>query len=115
MDEISTAVPADCRNALTYNITSANSLVTAQYAINGAALVGVAATVYCTQECHDSLQTFQQKIRSGCGTSKYTLYVNSTTKQSPAVLADGLAWAYDLSCIQDSYAIVIIAVKGGGE
>lgn len=102
-DEIPTAVPVDCRGALSYNITCANSLVTAQNAANGAALVGVAAKAYCTEECHDSLKTFQGDVLSSCGEKEYLLYENSTTKQSPAGLADGLAWAYDLTCIQDSF------------
>lgn len=102
LDDIPTAVPSDCRNALTYNITCANSLVTAQDAVNGAALVGVAAKAYCTKECHDSLQTFQESIFSACGKKQYQLYKNSTTTQSPAVVADGLVWAYSLMCIQDA-------------
>ncbi|KAL4759198.1 uncharacterized protein BDW70DRAFT_169597 [Aspergillus foveolatus] len=65
-------------------------------------LVGVAAQAYCTRQCRDSLQTFQEKIRTSCGKQEYELYVNSTTKQSPTVVADGLVWAYELSCIQDS-------------
>ncbi|KAI2707493.1 hypothetical protein DTO013E5_8367 [Penicillium roqueforti] len=102
LDDIPTAVPSDCRNALTYNMTCANSLVTAQDAANGAALVGVAAKTYCTKECHDSLQTFQESILSACGKKEYQLYKNSTTTQSPAVVADGLVWAYSLMCIQDA-------------
>ncbi|OJJ30807.1 hypothetical protein ASPWEDRAFT_140622 [Aspergillus wentii DTO 134E9] len=61
-----------------------------------------AAREYCTQECHDSIQTFQKKINSGCGTKQYELYQNDTTKTSPAMFADGLMWAYSLTCIQDS-------------
>ncbi|RDK37083.1 hypothetical protein M752DRAFT_310156 [Aspergillus phoenicis ATCC 13157] len=83
-------------------MTCANSLVTAQDAANGAALVGVAAKTYCTKECHDSLQTFQESILSACGKKEYQLYKNSTTTQSPAVVADGLVWAYSLMCIQDA-------------
>lgn len=88
--EISSAVPADCRDALIYNITCANELVTAQDAMNGAALVGVAAQAYCTRQCYDSLQIFQKNIHTSCGANEYELYVNSTTKQSPAVVSDGL-------------------------
>ncbi|SPB45014.1 unnamed protein product [Aspergillus niger] len=109
-DDIPTAVPSDCRNALTYNMTCANSLVTAQDAANGAALVGVAAKTYCTKECHDSLQTFQESILSACGKKEYQLYKNSTTTQSPAVVADGLVWAYSLMCIQDARLLVIAFV-----
>ncbi|PWY68696.1 hypothetical protein BO83DRAFT_400387 [Aspergillus eucalypticola CBS 122712] len=79
-----------------------SSLVTAQDAVNGAALVGVTAKTYCMKECHDSLQTFQESILSACGKKEYQLYKNSTTTQSPAVVADGLVWAYNLMCIQDA-------------
>lgn len=105
--DIPSAVPAGCRDALIYNITCANDLVTAQDAMNGVALVGVTAQTYCTQQCSESLQTFQKNIHASCGTNEYELYVNSTTKQSPAVVSDGLKWAYDLVCIQDSYVLSI--------
>lgn len=101
-DITSTSVPSGCRDALTYNITCSGNLVTAQDAQRQSALTGDAAKEYCTQECHDSLQTFQKNINSGCGTKQYELYQNVTTKASPAVLADGLMWAYELTCIQDS-------------
>lgn len=101
-DKIPASVPADCRDVLGYNITCANFLVTAQDAASGAALMGEAAKSYCTKECHDSLQTFQENILASCGKKEYRLYQNSTTMQSPAVVANGLVWAYDLMCIQDS-------------
>ncbi|KAI3135390.1 hypothetical protein CBS147325_7703 [Penicillium roqueforti] len=71
-------------------MTYANSLITAQDAANRAALVRVAAKTYCTKECHDSLQTFQESILSAYGKKEYQLYKNSTTTQSPAVVADSL-------------------------
>lgn len=101
-DKISTSVPSDCRDALAYNIACANSLVTAPDAANGAALVGEAATAYCTKECHDSLQTFQKNILSACGKKEYQIYKSNTIKQSPLAVADGLVWAYNLMCIEDS-------------
>ena len=57
-DNFPTTVPAACRAALTYNITCANYLVTAQDARNGASLVGNLTTEYCTKDCQSSLQEF---------------------------------------------------------
>ncbi|KAJ5372785.1 hypothetical protein N7517_004791 [Penicillium concentricum] len=101
-DSFSDDVPAACQNALTFNVKCANYLVTARDVINGAALVGNLAEQYCTEECHDSIDTFQKNSHLACGNKAYQLFKNTTTRVVPGDIVNGLMWAYDLSCIKDS-------------
>jgi hypothetical protein len=87
---------------LVQNIICPNSLVTAPQVASGLALSDADATAYCTTACYDSLKSFQTKVTAGCGTTMYTLFINSTYTQSAAALADSLVWAYGVSCIKDS-------------
>lgn len=98
---IPTTVPAACRAVLVQNITCANNLVTASQVSNGMSLMGDEAAQYCTAECYSSLRTFQTNVDAKCGDTMYAMYANSTLVQSGASLADGLVWAYNVSCIQD--------------
>jgi hypothetical protein len=95
-------VPASCRAVLVQNITCANNLVTASEVSNGMSLMGDEATEYCTTDCYTSLQKFQTNVRARCGDTMYAMYAHSTLKQSGTSLADGLVWAYNVSCIQDT-------------
>ncbi|KAI3339953.1 hypothetical protein F4824DRAFT_498074 [Ustulina deusta] len=102
---IPTTVPAACRAVLVQNITcdyGNNSLVTAGQAANGVALISSEATKYCTTSCYQSLRTFKTNVDSKCGNTEYNLYPNSNLTQSAAALADGLSWAYNLTCIEDA-------------
>ena len=99
---IPTTVPAACRAALVQNLTCSDYLMTAQKAADGEALVGDLAKSYCTNDWYSSLQTFQTNTKSRCGDTLYTLYPNTTVQQSVTLLSDGLVWAYNLTCIQDS-------------
>ncbi|KAL4782868.1 hypothetical protein BJX76DRAFT_358502 [Aspergillus varians] len=100
--DIPNAVPLSCRQALASNITCANSLVRAQDVINGAALPKEQAELYCTAECQKSLDNFRHNVNSTCGEKEYVLNHHATVKQYPLALADGLIWAYNVSCIRDS-------------
>lgn len=101
-DSFSDDVPAVCQNALTFDVKCANYLVTARDAANGAALVGDLVNQYCTQGCHDSIENFQRSSHLSCGTKAYILFKNSTARVVPGDIVNGLAWAYELNCIQDS-------------
>lgn len=100
--DIPTTVPASCRAVLVQNITCPNYLITPTRVSNGMALLDGEAAEYCTAACYDSLNTFRTNVDARCGDTLYTMYKNSTLTQSGASLADGLAWAYNVSCIQDS-------------
>ncbi|ETS88167.1 hypothetical protein PFICI_01995 [Pestalotiopsis fici W106-1] len=109
---IPTSVPATCRAVLVQDIACTygnNSLVTAAQAANGLALVDSEATTYCTTGCYQSLKTFQTNVDARCGNTEYTLFLNSNYTQSAAALADGLSWAYNLTCIQDAQVISYLA------
>lgn len=102
---IPTTVPASCRAVLVQNITCTygeSSLVTAGKVANGLALVESEATTYCTPACYQSLAQFQANVDSRCGDKAYTLYPNTTLTQSGAALADGLVWAYNMTCLRDA-------------
>ncbi len=100
------SVPPYCRAALVQNITCPNQLITAPDAAGGMSLSGADAIEYCTAGCYSSLKAFQARVAKDCGALQYTLYANSTVTQSPSALADSLVWAYNVSCIQDSYVRV---------
>lgn len=100
--DIPTTVPASCRAVLVQNITCPNYLITAAQVSNGMALLSGEAAQYCTADCYNSLNTFRTNVDARCGDTLYEMYKNSTLTQSGSSLADGLAWAYNVSCIQDS-------------
>jgi hypothetical protein len=98
---IPSTVPESCRAALAQDIGCDNRLVTASQAASRAVLVGELAAEYCTSICHDSIEDFRTKVTAECGSKEYVLYANSTLKEAPADLANGLSWAYRLSCVKD--------------
>ncbi|KAK9422563.1 putative LysM domain-containing protein [Seiridium unicorne] len=113
---IPTTVPAACRAVLTQNITcDTPELVTAQEASGGAALIGESAVEYCTPKCYNSLKTFQTNVDARCGSTLYNLWINSTLQQSGMQLADGLVWAYNLSCLTDSSGFCLVSLYAGNE
>ncbi|KAI1658124.1 hypothetical protein F4813DRAFT_388904 [Daldinia decipiens] len=115
---IPTNVPAACRAALVQNITcnyGKNNLVTAAQAASGLALISSEAGTYCTTSCYESLKTFQANVDAKCGSTQYALYVNSSYTQSAAALADGLSWAYNLTCIKDASGFCLWDLYAGNE
>jgi hypothetical protein len=101
-DGFSSDLPWGCQRALTRDIACQNYLVTAQDASNGAALPPSLAKEYCTQECRDSIDGFQRAAHLACGNKSYKMFANSTVRAVPGDIANGLMWAYQLNCIQDS-------------
>ncbi|KAI1104573.1 hypothetical protein F4804DRAFT_332111 [Jackrogersella minutella] len=115
---IPTIVPAACRAALVQNITcdyGENNLVTAAQVVSGLALVTSEATTYCTVSCYQSLKTFKTKVDTSCGSREYALYINSSYTQSAAAIADGLSWAYNLTCIKDASGFCLSSLYAGNE
>lgn len=99
--DIPNSVPAVCRAALIANITCDPILLTADQALANAALTEDVAAEYCTTACAESINMFQSRVDSACGRGALALWHESTLRQSPWHLASGLAWAYELSCIED--------------
>jgi hypothetical protein len=86
---------------LVQNITCANTLVRPNDIESGSALYGNLSTEYCTSDCYDSLQSFQTNVDKQCGDTLYKMFPNSSFEQSGTLLAHGLNWAYNVSCIKD--------------
>ena len=61
-DAFPTGIPADCRAALSQNITCSPELVPARFVDAGAALDSVTLQQYCTTSCYDSLQVFTHRV-----------------------------------------------------
>lgn len=102
-DNITSTVPDSCKTALSQDISCHDKLITASDAASGAALVGSLADAYCTDECRESIEDFRKNVEVGCGNATYALFPNSTLEEAPLDLANGIAWAYKLSCIKDWY------------
>lgn len=104
--DINPAVPDSCKTALSQDISCNDQLITASAAMSGAALVGALADAYCTSECHDSIEDLRKNVEAGCGNSTYALFPNATLEEAPLDLANGLSWAYKLSCIKDWWVLI---------
>ncbi|KAM4067131.1 lysM domain-containing protein [Hirsutella rhossiliensis] len=113
------AIPADvppaCRQALARNLTCDDDLVTAAHAMGGRTLPDELAARYCTLECHDSLQEFRIHVDRHCGNAPYRMFHDSAWEQSGAMLAGGLLWAYELSCLRDSSGFCLVDLYAGGK
>lgn len=101
-DIFSSGIPQSCQSALIHDIACENYLVTAQDAVNGAALPPSLAEEYCTKECYDSIEKYQNAVHLACGNKSFQIYENSSIRAVPGDIANGLMWAYGLNCIQDS-------------
>lgn len=112
------SIPASCRAELSKNITCSPILITPQFAAGGRAMDPKTAAQYCTPTCYNSLQVSQQfaslrlamaqqeqsfktNVDLRCGNTMYQMYPNSTHLQSGAMVADPLAWAYNVTCVKD--------------
>ncbi|KAF6233163.1 hypothetical protein HO173_008707 [Letharia columbiana] len=101
-DALPPSMPSGCRIALSQNISCSPALVSPQFAAGGRALDPTTLGQYCTTLCYQSLQTFKTKVDAQCGDTNYQMFANSTLSQSGASIADPLAWAYNVICVQDS-------------
>ncbi|ESZ90353.1 LysM domain-containing protein [Sclerotinia borealis F-4128] len=108
-----TTIPASCRAVLSQNITCNPQLINAAFISAGRALDNVTATEYCTPTCYSSIKTFKTNVDLRCGSTSYAMYANSTFEQSGAQIADPLAWAYNVTCIEDSTGFCLADLYNG--
>lgn len=52
-------------------------------------------------DCGLRKQSFKTNVDLRCGNTMYQMYPNSTHLQSGAMVADPLAWAYNVTCVKD--------------
>lgn len=106
--EIPMTVPLRCRIPLTRNITcDVDDLISPSRVLSGEVAVGAHADAYCAPACKDSLKAFQSAVSSGCGHTLYKVWEDQTEGQSMKEVADGLAWAQEMLCLEDGYVLTL--------